>query len=910
MTHDHIIVNSSIHFTINPETRVITTPSNALVLVQGDHNSKRYAFEIPKFVEGHDMSLCNHIEIHYDNNTTNGKKAIEGVYIVDDYEVNEDTVVFSWLISGNVTKLPGIIQFWISFTCTDEDDTIIYSWGTDIFNGVKVVANNRNTESVIQLFPDVLEQWRDAIFDEIDDISGGEGISVTGATVGQTVKISEVDESGKPTAWEPTDFSSKSAYDYAKEAGYTGTEEEFAERLARQDVVLRSSETPPYVVAQLVADGIPVSVRHHDSTYGDVFFTGFIYSPTMNAVVSSGLNYVGTDDDIVTMRYSLVGNISKNTWYSEFDNLATSDDVQNSGGNAAVDSKAVNELIDTKLHSVASYGAKGDGSTDDTAAFQDALANNRVVMVPGGTYKLSGELVIRDNCQLELSQDTVLQFTQTAGNCISMKMLANLKGNHATIIVPYSFTGNVIYVSTSLIENVKDVPPFTQWDPMWKAGRYITNINICKIDSRGFHYSVDGKCNGVALYVHTDGNDVSTFQWGNNFSGLRIAGAFDYGIRILTEGSHEESGWNHEMRVEGFIDGARIGVSLENTNNAYLSTIVQPRRAYTTAGEYIPYAECGIWIENSINADLSGSRVWDWDSQKSLWEEGGIHQAITMIGDCSGAIINEYRYYASPKYDVRSFIYTDTPSNLERLTILQEPFTRWFKPIDSEPFFYNGYNEKRLLLKDEFDECFMTDRVAQFDDKLSKAIDKNRNVFNGIGYVRYGNRWNMNTGELNDTPYMGCTGLIPVTSGQTIYAQGLSLDDGSDYCGVVWFDSNFNNILSSNRTHLVEGTQSYFTEYEVLEDGFKITLKNKAELAYVALNFARECIGARPVIAIDEEIKFAQEGFLADGIKVKSENVIGADSGVSDLHMLTSPNGTKYILSVSDEGVVSAAPIT
>ena len=37
---------------------------------------------------------------------------------------------------------------------------------------------------------------------------GGSGIAVTGATVGQTVKISAVDESGKPTAWEAADFPS------------------------------------------------------------------------------------------------------------------------------------------------------------------------------------------------------------------------------------------------------------------------------------------------------------------------------------------------------------------------------------------------------------------------------------------------------------------------------------------------------------------------------------------------------------------------------------------------------------------------------------------------------------------------------------------------------------------------------
>lgn len=36
--------------------------------------------------------------------------------------------------------------------------------------------------------------------------SGGSGISVTGATVGQTVKISAVDNNGVPTAWEPVDF--------------------------------------------------------------------------------------------------------------------------------------------------------------------------------------------------------------------------------------------------------------------------------------------------------------------------------------------------------------------------------------------------------------------------------------------------------------------------------------------------------------------------------------------------------------------------------------------------------------------------------------------------------------------------------------------------------------------------------
>lgn len=51
--------------------------------------------------------------------------------------------------------------------------------------------------------------WVDTADNSSDEIPGcSGGISVTGATVGQTVKISAVDENGVPTAWEPTDFPS------------------------------------------------------------------------------------------------------------------------------------------------------------------------------------------------------------------------------------------------------------------------------------------------------------------------------------------------------------------------------------------------------------------------------------------------------------------------------------------------------------------------------------------------------------------------------------------------------------------------------------------------------------------------------------------------------------------------------
>ena len=167
MSHIHNIIDTGNRFVINPELRTITTKTSELILTQGDHNSKRYTFEAPRIIEGHDMTLCNRIEIHYDNISRNKKELSEGFYIADDLTVDGDAIVFTWLISGNVTRLAGSVQFWINFICVDEDGELIYSWGTDVFKGVRVIANNRNTEEVIRTFPDVLEQWKQEVIDEV-----------------------------------------------------------------------------------------------------------------------------------------------------------------------------------------------------------------------------------------------------------------------------------------------------------------------------------------------------------------------------------------------------------------------------------------------------------------------------------------------------------------------------------------------------------------------------------------------------------------------------------------------------------------------------------------------------------------------------------------------------------------------
>jgi hypothetical protein len=201
-----------------------------------------------------------------------------------------------------------------------------------------------------------------------------------------------------------------------------------------------------------------------------------------------------------------------------------------------------------------------------------------VVYVPGGTYNLNNTITVHENCELELTQDTVLNFTQTNKNGISLLRSSTLRGNHATIIVPYTFTANVVNCYTDDDQAQLDpddltgsnntaVPPFTKWDPQWKMTRYIYDINICKPNSNGNNYSNDGKCYGTGLFVGCKEGGVADFMWGCNMTGIRISGSFVYGIRLYNDGKT----WNHDSKIEAIIDACETGISIENCNIIHIS---------------------------------------------------------------------------------------------------------------------------------------------------------------------------------------------------------------------------------------------------------------------------------------------------------------------------------------------------
>ena len=115
----------------------------------------------------------------------------------------------------------------------------------------------------------------------------------------------------------------KSAYQYAVEGGYTGTEAEFAEKLAQEQLAGTKDDLTPTQVYNAVSAGIPVKVQYTDRTYGLLSFTAFNIAESLSMIVSQAIVYYGG----VYILAELGGNIQAGNWFTKFTVLAEKADI-------------------------------------------------------------------------------------------------------------------------------------------------------------------------------------------------------------------------------------------------------------------------------------------------------------------------------------------------------------------------------------------------------------------------------------------------------------------------------------------------------------------------------------------------------------------------------------------------------
>lgn len=165
MAHLHSTSDNDLYFVVDAESRSINyMGEKPPIIAHMDHNSEYFTFELPRYIEGHDMLLCNEIQIHYINiSSDNSISRNTGIYKVTDLMLDPDdetesTLLCSWLISQNATLLVGSISFALRFACTS-GAKVDYAWNTGAFSGVTIVSTVDNSNIIIDQHADIIQTW-------------------------------------------------------------------------------------------------------------------------------------------------------------------------------------------------------------------------------------------------------------------------------------------------------------------------------------------------------------------------------------------------------------------------------------------------------------------------------------------------------------------------------------------------------------------------------------------------------------------------------------------------------------------------------------------------------------------------------------------------------------------------------
>ena len=562
----------------------------------------------------------------------------------------------------------------------------------------------------------------------------------------------------------------------------------------------------------------------------------------------------------------------------------------------------------------------------------------RELYFPAGNYPFDDTITISENCGIELSQDTVLHFLQTDKNCIEMDRSASLDGHHGLIKVNQDFGAVVISIDTSLDKVAHTVPPYYKADPMWKSARIIKDTHIVKMHSSGFcapcntenqsYVTEEGKAEmaeqigGIGLQMKTiySGEDI----WTANISGVRIAGAFTYGINIEniddTESGYGNSynpAWNHDLRLEATILSAETGIRVFNCNTAHLNLTIEPGKSvdiynndYTeVVGAGVPYSKNGIVLEHCTNIDLGSTIVWDWDVDKTLYdpntEEGRKNRHLAIYGECPGLILSDMLYSAKGAtiLDVRQLIYTDTPKNLKTMSILQESVMRWFSPakediLDSDGQIIGEKIVPNFNITDEEVYKLIT------EEDLAKIVEENQQTPTFKNYAKdnclVGQRLSGTTGELDDSAgydeYYLTIDFIPFTQDTALYFENFYVPINTvetSSCVMIFYDADKNPIYEGD--HILgqsfewkagDDSRWYLNlDYEALTDNIwslktlSLPSSKKDTSVWPQVAYTRICsaksVNKNPetIIVADSAIEYTVTGKLAEGITISQDQI-------------------------------------
>ena len=314
---------------IDGETRIISVPAEYKELgVESDEKVTRVKFQCPKNV-GDNIDLTEYnLYINYRNA---GNKL--NSYLVEDVTVTGDTINFSWLLSRHVTESPGTISY---IVCAKKSDGtgVINEWNTKVATGI-VGIGLEATEEIEEQNIDAIEQILRSIV-ELENKVGGGGSGEAGGYYTPAVdadgNLSWTASKADMPAVDGANIKGpqgKSAYAYAVEGGYTGTEAEFAAKLAAEKLANPNALTFTGAVTGSYDGSAPLSVEipsgGADCTIAvDMLASGTVAQGSEDPVDTGITLGKLKEDKMFILSVSGVSNVNLHNWYTKIGDLSIS----------------------------------------------------------------------------------------------------------------------------------------------------------------------------------------------------------------------------------------------------------------------------------------------------------------------------------------------------------------------------------------------------------------------------------------------------------------------------------------------------------------------------------------------------------------------------------------------------------
>lgn len=168
---DHVIVDRDPHFIVDPDTRTITNngTTSKLTIMQYDHNSEEVTFEIPRYIENHDMLKCDMILVLFQNTSkgtsASNRNSNSGVFQITNIgrpvDNMDGAIVCTWPISREATQYPGTLKFQLEFICHEDPIKGIeeYNWHTDQCDLITILPTLDSASNPNGVDPDIVTKF-------------------------------------------------------------------------------------------------------------------------------------------------------------------------------------------------------------------------------------------------------------------------------------------------------------------------------------------------------------------------------------------------------------------------------------------------------------------------------------------------------------------------------------------------------------------------------------------------------------------------------------------------------------------------------------------------------------------------------------------------------------------------------